>query len=327
MNENPPPIAVLSDPTHRPLVSVMIPTYEPGDYLLKTIASIVNQDFDHGLLQIMVVDDASPTINVSSLITNSGFAARVNVVRNPNNLGLAGNWNECLRLARGELVHILHQDDLVSPGFYQHLSEALVQNPALGMAFSGCAFIDEHGTVIEIARRERRTPGVIRNWIAEISRRYSVHCPAAVVRRSTYEQLGGYRLDLHYALDWEMWVRIAAHMPVWHDPATLACYRRHAANETARLSASKQTHVDELYAISLFAQHLPADQCTKLMSRAYARFADSRIRRAKKLLRLNRIDDAVYQLHGAQMAIARLPNGLQRKGYSLRLTLLRRALK
>jgi hypothetical protein len=38
-----------------------------------------------------------------------------------------------------------------------------------------------------------------------IAQRQRVQCPAAVVARSTYESVGGYRTDLRLALDWEMW--------------------------------------------------------------------------------------------------------------------------
>ncbi len=47
-----------------------------------------------------------------------------------------------------------------------------------------------------------------------------------VVRRDVYEKLGGFDTNFKTAgEDWEMWVRIAAHYPVWYEPAPLACYR------------------------------------------------------------------------------------------------------
>ena len=300
----------------------MIPTYEPGPYLLETIDSVLQQDMGAERMQIMVVDDASPRADVASLLAAARSAGRVNLIRNPDNVGLAGNWNECIRHARGQLVHILHQDDLVLPGFYQRLGDELTQNPAAGMAFSGCAFIDEVGSITDYARPERRTPGLINHWLNHISRRYSVHCPAALVRRSTYERLGGYRLDLRYALDWEMWVRIAANTPVWYDPMILAKYRSHAANETARLNESHQTFSDELQAISIFAEHLPSNQREQLMSRTYRRFADSRLRRAKKLLRNHRTADAQYHLSAVRMAVEHIPSKLLRKFYALRIAMI-----
>jgi hypothetical protein len=50
------------------------------------------------------------------MVRSWGFDS-VSVHRRSTNGGLAACWNECIARARGELIHILHQDDLVKPGF------------------------------------------------------------------------------------------------------------------------------------------------------------------------------------------------------------------
>jgi hypothetical protein len=45
-----------------------------------------------------------------------------------------------------------------------------------------------------------------------------------------YETIGGFSPDLQYALDWDMWKRIAATYPLWYEPDELACYRRHSGS-------------------------------------------------------------------------------------------------
>ena len=50
---------------------------------------------------------------------------RVTVHREPKNNGLGRIWNRCIERARGEWVHILHQDDIVLPGFYKHLHHGI----------------------------------------------------------------------------------------------------------------------------------------------------------------------------------------------------------
>ena len=85
-------------------------------------------------LQITVVDDASSTVDVSSLLKESGLADRVEFVKSGKHLGLAGNWNHSVSLARANLVHLLHQDDRVERGFYQQMWQAFQEQPELGMA-------------------------------------------------------------------------------------------------------------------------------------------------------------------------------------------------
>jgi len=72
-----------------------------------------------------------------------------------------------------------------------------------------------------------------------------------------YERLGGFLAELCYGLDWEMWVRIAAHYPVWYEPEALACYRRHAANETARLQEAGEVLPDIVRSLDLTARSVP----------------------------------------------------------------------
>ena len=58
--------------------------------------------------------------------------------------------------------------------------------------------------------------------------------PCIVVRRSVYEELGGFDNRLVYAEDWEMWVRVAARFPVYYEERPLACYRMHGNSNTGR---------------------------------------------------------------------------------------------
>lgn len=296
----------------QPQISVMVPTYEPNHYLYTTLKSILNQDMGIDKMQITIVDDASPNVKIETFLSELNCANRISIIKNERTLGLAKNWNECIKYAQGEFIHILHQDDIVLPGFYNTLCKGLLHNQHVGMAFSGCAFINENGLVTETARSESKKPGIIKNWIERISYRYGVHCPAAIVRKSCYEAIGGYRTDLSFALDWEMWVRIAANFSVWHHPDVLAYYRRHSTNETARLQKLKRTQEDELQAIRFFSDSLPKNARTRLTERAFQRIAHSRIRRAKKSLKKKLFEDAIYQIEGARSAIHFLENSFKK---------------
>ncbi|MEM9245024.1 MAG: glycosyltransferase family 2 protein, partial [Cyanobacteria bacterium P01_F01_bin.153] len=108
-----PAIPPLPSDANRSQWSVMIPVYEPGPFLEVAIASVLAQKIDAQQMQIAVVDDASPTVDVESLVAK--FGGRVEYHRNPNNLGPISNWNHCLKLATGHWVHLLHQDDFIQP--------------------------------------------------------------------------------------------------------------------------------------------------------------------------------------------------------------------
>ncbi len=256
----------------------MLPVYEPDQRLIDALRSVLRQDPGGHKMQIAVVDDASAHSDVEALVAAVAPPGRVEIHRAARNRGLAGNWNECVRLARGEVVHLLHQDDWVGEGFYARLRPAFSGHPEIGMAFCRHAFVDDADRVTRRSHRERWTAGPVRDWLETISERQRIQCVSALVRRSVYERLGGYRTDLKYAMDWELWVRIAAHFRVWYEPQMLAYYRRHEANETARLRRERMIARDVFKAIGLFAEHLPAPERDRMLSAAYAHFAQRTLR-------------------------------------------------
>jgi glycosyltransferase involved in cell wall biosynthesis len=296
-------IAPLNAGAPRPLISVVLPVYEPDRYLVEALGSVLCQDPGAERMQIAVVDDASPTSDVQALVAEAAPSGRVEIHRAARNRGLAGNWNECLRIARGEIVHILHQDDWVAHGFYAHMLPAFSAHPGIGMVFCRHAFVDKDNRVTRRSHREQWRRGPLRGWLQKISERQRIQCASALVRRSVYERLGGYRLDLCYTLDWEMWVRIAAHYDVSYEPKVLACYRRHESSETARLRNDSSLSGDVLKAIALFAPHLPVERRDRLLSAAYTSFAR---RTLKQLERDKTHRDITESLAPVNVAIARM---------------------
>src|SRR6266566_1236858 len=116
----PPAIRVLPIDDGRPLWSVMIPTYNPrADYLEETLRSVLEQDPGPEQMQIEVVDDASA--DCPEDVVQSIGSGRVAFIRQPTNCGAIANFNTCISRSRGELIHILHGDDFVLPGFYAHI--------------------------------------------------------------------------------------------------------------------------------------------------------------------------------------------------------------
>ncbi len=292
-----------------PLISVMIPAYEPDNFLLKTLSSVLHQrgDFPEGAMQIVLLDDASPIVDVHALVASVPNINRVDIQRNTTNLGLAGNWNRAIELARGEFVHILHQDDAVLPGFYKTLCTALQKHPETGMAYCRHAIIGADDEVQRISHRERWRSGLLRNWLPRIAMRTRIQCPAAIVRRSTYEALGKFRTDLKYSLDWEMWVRIAVKFPVWYETKMLALYRRHAQNESARLAASGSQEPDLMKTIEVFSAYLPDAKRDALVQSAYEYLARSRLKQCRKLLLAGNHEHASRLLVHVGAAISHLP--------------------
>jgi glycosyltransferase involved in cell wall biosynthesis len=230
-----PAILPVPDGADRPFWSVMIPAYNCDELFEQTLRCVLDQDPGVDRMQITVVDDCSPNGRSREIVSRLA-PGRVEYFEQPSNVGLAGNWNTCIERSRGRWVHILHQDDLILPGFYERLGRSSVERPEAGAAFCRQKIIDGRGDLARLSELEQEQAGLIEGWIDKITLDQRITCPSIVVKRSVYEEIGGFRSDLLYCLDWEMWVRIAFRYPYWYEPEALACWREHATSETRRLA-------------------------------------------------------------------------------------------
>ena len=212
----------------------MIPTYQPNEsHLRVSIESVLDQDFDSSWPEIEVVDDCSPDIDVEAIVKRFG-RGRVAFSRNSENLGLAGCWNRCIERARGEWIHILHQDDYVLPGFYQRIRKAIASHPDVCLAATRSFFVDSEAQIMAVTGRLRRLENGGRQ-ADDFFYDTPIQCPGVVVRRDFYNKNGGFASDLKYVLDREMWARAIAEGGGIIVPDVLACYRRSERNETSRI--------------------------------------------------------------------------------------------
>ncbi len=192
-------------------------------------------------VQVEVVDDASPDMDVAKLLLEWGIEG-VNVHRRPVNGGLGECWNTCIERSTGSLVHILHQDDVVDPDFYARMTAASERYPSALMFFCRTRILEGAGTRLAPLQQERE--GLLPGWLATICSKQTVYCPAVVVRRTTYDQVGKFDPFSKYIIDWEMWIRIAAAGPVAYLCEPLASYRVHDGSESGRLLAGGKISTD-----------------------------------------------------------------------------------
>lgn len=298
----PPAIRPLPPDRSRPLWSVMFPVYNPDPaYLEEALRSVLAQDPGPERMQIRIVDDASPDSPDLDAIVQRLAPGRIEIERRPTNGGMAAAWNSCINGARGEWVHILHQDDLVLPGFYQKLAQGFKGRPELGAAYTQHYLIDGEG------RREwlmshnpARTPGVVEDWVLYVFVELSFQTPSIVVRRSAYEAVGGFRPEMHYALDWDMWKRLAVRFPFWFDPTPLACYRRHREGASMDFFSTGGNMKEVRRSIDLGAEYLPGERGRRAAAAARRHYAGDAVTLAlHALFMLRRPDICRAQLREA----------------------------
>lgn len=229
----------------RPLWSVIIPTYNSGEYLRETLKSVLAQDPGSEVMQIAVIDNCSTKDDPAKIVEELA-AGRVEFYRQPQNVGMMNNFQTCFELSRGQLIHLLHSDDCVRPGFYEKLGQAFSKHPEIGAAFCRSVYINEHSKWQGFSDLELPSSGILpSNWIERLAQVCCISVPSlGVVRREVYETLGGFDRRCGLSADWEMWVRIFAHYPIWFEAEPLAMWRRHSMSNNI-ITAKSKTFIQE----------------------------------------------------------------------------------
>ena len=246
-----PSIAPVASDVHRPLWSVMIPAYNCARYLRQSLESVLVQDLGPSHMQIEVVDDRSTEDDPEEVVREIG-GGRVGFHRNPQNLGASANFNRCIELAVGQLIHILHGDDFVAPNFYAVIGKMAEQNPDCSFFATRTLKVDEKGIPKSLSRRTMSLE-VPSNSVAETVMSLPFQTPSVVIRRSFYERHGGFDTTLVHCADWEMWVRAISHGGGLVNTEPLGCYRRFEGNDSSRLKRTAENVRDQLRLVDRFA--------------------------------------------------------------------------
>lgn len=307
MNEQHPhctTIPPVPEGTPRPLWSVMIPTYNCANYLRETLASVLAQDPGPEVMQIEVVDDHSTKDDPEAVVRELA-GDRVSFYRQPNNVGYIKNFETCLQRSRGELIHLLHGDDIVLKGFYQKLQRVFEQNPEIGAAFCRYILMDEQGHWQSISRLDQPESGVLHNSLEQIVVNCPMQAASMAVKRDVYEKLGGF--DQRFVCsceDWEMWARIAVHYPVGYEVKPLAAYRYMGIGSLTKNSVRSGKYAQDMrkahkIIASHLSTHLPQAVASKLVNQSRDSFAFGILTLANQMLDIGDTKAAMIQIREA----------------------------
>jgi GT2 family glycosyltransferase len=196
-------------------------------------------------MQIEVVDDCSTVDDPEKVVREVG-KGRVAFHRNPKNSGYCTlNFNICIQRSIGQLVHILHGDDFVLPGFYAEVESLSTINSQHALYTTRSLFVNEQGQVTSISRNLQEInadPTNTKHFISGNPLQFS----AVVTRRSFFERFGGFHETLVHCADWEMWYRAIKKGKGTASGFALSCYRVFDGSDTCRLISTAENLYDTL---------------------------------------------------------------------------------
>lgn len=256
------------------LVTVCIPVYNGAKTIEETVKSVIAQTYKN--IEILIIDNCSVdnTVQLVKQIDDK----RIVFYQNETNIGMAGNWNECLKKARGEFVHFLCADDIITPDCIEKKVRMITSDENICMVTGATDIINENGKVI--MKRSHSKKDMITDGTALAKK--SLHSgnlygePSNVMfRRSLTEKAGLFADNLSYTTDWEYWVRLSVFGKVGFLSEALTKYRVSCSNVTSQMNIKKILEDDDRMMENLLKyEHISIDKKDIILHKAVITLRD-----------------------------------------------------
>jgi len=208
---------------HRPLLSVVMPTYNPKpEWLSDAIESVRKQIYPHW--ELCIADDASTDKVIRPILERYAREdTRIKVVFREQNGHISAASNSALELVTGEWVALLDHDDLLAEQALFWVADSINQNPDVRLIYSDEDKIDEAGG--------RFDPYFKCDWNVDLFYSQNMFSHLGVYHTALLRQIGGFRLGFEGAQDYDLALRCIERVEpkqIHHIPGALYHWRVHA---------------------------------------------------------------------------------------------------
>ena len=204
------------------LVTIITPSYNQGKFLGETIHSVLEQDYP--AIEYMVIDGASKDNSVEVI---RSFEKKLAYWISEPDKGQTDAINKGFARAKGEILAWINSDDTYNPGAVREALTYLREHPGVGVVYSDLNFIDENSKVIGKFPAAQTDLKRLRNGYVHIPQ------PAAFFRADFWKQVGPLDPSFFFAMDYDLWVRLAAVTKLQYLPGPVwANFRMHLDAKT-----------------------------------------------------------------------------------------------
>ncbi len=211
----------------RPLISIVTPSFNQAKFLRQTIESILSQDYPN--IEYIIIDGDS-TDGSQEIIQE--YEGRLAYWESIPDKGQTDAINKGFAKTTGKYLAWLNSDDVYQPGALSEAVTYLEGHPEVGMVYGDCSFIDTQGQTIG------RFPAAQTDY-QRLQHGY-VHIPqqASCFRRDLWDKVGPLDPSFYFAMDYDLWVRLAREAPLVYLPGHLwASFRLHGDAKTIAADA------------------------------------------------------------------------------------------
>lgn len=191
--------ATQADFAHQPLISVLMPTYNPkADWLVEAIESVRNQIYPHW--ELCIADDASPDATIRPILERyASQDSRIKIVMRPENGHISAASNSALELVTGEWVALLDHDDILPEHALFWVAHTINAQPDVRLIYSDEDKIDETG--------RRFDPYFKSDWNPDLFYSHNMFCHLGVYETALMRSVGGFRVGFEGAQDYDLVLR------------------------------------------------------------------------------------------------------------------------
>ena len=207
---------------HKPLMSVIMPTYNTVRFIKQAINSMLGQTYANW--ELIVVDDCSidGSWEVATQLAKSN--PRIRVYKNEKNMGISHTRQRAVELSSGELIGHLDSDDILERWAVEEMTAVLNAFPDVDLAYSDFSQI---GIKNELQHYNLGKPFDASKLSQHGWRHFGVY------RRSAFDRAGGFNKELrNHCEDGDLFMKIAEHSKCLWVPKVLYYYRNHGNNTT-----------------------------------------------------------------------------------------------
>ena len=204
-----------------PLVSILTPSFNQARYLDATIQSVLSQDYPH--IEYMIVDGGS---NDGTVDVIKKYQSKLAWWVSEKDKGQTDAINKGFARASGEILAWLNSDDTYEPGAVSAAVRYLQEHPQVGMVYADCNFINETGRVIGKFGSAQTSYRLLRQGYSHIPQQ------TMFFRADLWKQVGPLDPSFYFAMDYDLWTRIAARSEIKYVPQTWANFRLHTSGKT-----------------------------------------------------------------------------------------------
>lgn len=205
----------------RPLVSIVTPSFNQASYLNEAMQSVLRQDYSP--IEYIVIDGGSTDGSIEIIQANKEKLA---FWSSQPDEGQTDAINKGFARAKGKILAWLNADDRLKPNAVAEAVAFLQQHPEVGMVYGDADFIDANGRVVgQFNARQTDYRALLRGY---------VHIPqqAAFWRADLWRQVAPLDKSLSFAMDYDLWVRLAKISRLHYEPRLWAEFRLHTDSKT-----------------------------------------------------------------------------------------------